>query len=114
MFPRSYKNQEDVKKVFVLNVTKEHLRYYNKIRQVLLLHLKLKNVTEPKVLSQLMLKFQRKTCHFLLKRISLKRKTTAYYECNAAKFYLIGLGVQSKKNMIKFLMQLLKFCSSCA
>ena len=62
MLPRSYKNQEKVEKGFVLNLVKEYLHQYSKEMTCTFSQLTLKNMTKLEILSQLMLKCQRKNC----------------------------------------------------
>ena len=62
MFPRSFKNQKNVKKGFVLNLTKEYLTLIQQKYDKYFLLLTLNNMTGSEILSQLMLKCQRKNC----------------------------------------------------
>ena len=73
MFPRSYENQENVEKGFVLNLAKEHLiLIHQKYKKYFFAINTKKYDWVRKILSQLMLKCQRKNRPCVFEKISLK------------------------------------------
>ena len=73
IFPISYKNQKNVEKGFVLHLAKEHLTLIQQKYDKYFFAINTKQyMTGSKILSQLMLKYQRKNCPCVFEKISLK------------------------------------------
>ena len=78
MFPRSYKNQKNVEKGFVLNLAKEHLTLMQQKYDKYVFAINTEQYDWIRIFSQLMPKFQQKNCPCVFEKISLKLETTEY------------------------------------